>query len=782
MMSEIMKRIIMSIGVIFTAVFTLTNCNKEIDAPLQPEENAAFPFEFSAAIATRTANDGDATVWVAGDALNLYHSPAPASVYVSDDCFTIAESDLETGTFKGTLASPLENGKSYDWVAVYPYSEANTDPSAAKVSIGSAVQTGDSDMTHLAGENFPLWGVAADVKEELSMQMKHMSSILEVEVLNSTTEDITVSTVALTAEEDIAGEFVADLTSAVLSFKPVEGKVSKTSTLTVNSAQNIAKGLSAKYYVAVKPFTAPAGSALTLSVNGIDYKITLSSEVVFAPGAIKPLKFDYDRTAAPTVTVKNVAFSSADLEWTNDGLARSFNIYVNGTKVVSDLAGNVLTYHLTGLVSGVESVIEVEAVGDHNAAKSAQQTIKTAGIRMLDNGRHHVTIEWDEVGKVYNGTAGGGDALYRGYYIGVYEDEACTKPVYEFCPHDGVYSRYNGFATSGMIGKKNNNGYFIYTRIALGSLDQAKDYYVRVRTLADFEYTFKSTKYIIAHPYGNSEWSSPFLVKTKPAHTPSDNEVIFADFDELSILPDRHVCAIGTMPASLQIGDRKDMRILSTGYVNARDNANSDIYGFLDAGTSETDTKHRDYYNGKYFNVDYDGTNKYANYIVKEEYELAGWHISSNVRPAMGTLLIDRARNRMIGTPALINNLKEDEGTLCVLTFDQCVFRNAGQYDDIVNVWIYRDGALSEPIHSYTVTASYNFYTDAQNYEVGYDWTTKSFPLNLKSGDAVLIGTGKEETNNYIAFDNFKIVVSDVAGSGNLEIPDWGDDNDGLEF
>lgn len=777
-----MKRIIMSIGVIFAAVFTLTNCNKEIDAPLQPEENAAFPFEFSAGIATRTANDGDATVWVAGDALNLYHSPAAASAYVSDDCFTIAESDLETGTFKGTLASPLENGKSYDWVAVYPYSEANTNPSAAKVSIGSAVQTGDSNMTHLAGENFPLWGVAADVKGELSMQMKHMSSILEVEVLNSTTEDITVSTVALTAEEDIAGEFVADLTSAVLAFEPVEGKVSKTSTLTVNSAQNIAKGSSAKYYVAVKPFTAPAGSALTLSVNGIDYKITLSSEVVFAPGAIKPLKFDYDKTAAPTVTVKNVAFSSADLEWTNDGLARSFNIYVNGTKVVSDLAGNVLIYHLTGLVSGVESVIEVEAVGDHNAAKSAQQTIKTAGIRMLDNGRHHVTIEWDEVGTVYNGTAGGGDALYRGYYIGVYEDEACTNLVYEFCPYDGVYSKYNGFSTSSMIGRKNNNGYFIYTRIALGSLDQAKDYYVRVRTLADFEYTFGSTKYIIAHPYGNSEWSSPFLVKTKPAHTPADNEVIFADFDELSIFPDRHVCAIGTMPASLKIGDRSDMRMLSTGYTHATKNENSFDYGFLDNGTVETETEHRDYYNGKYFNVDYNGTEKYDNYIVKSEYELAGWHISSEVYPSMGTLLIEKQRNRMIGTPALTTKLRQDEETPCVLTFDQCVFLNAGKHDDIVNVWIYRDGALSEPIHSYTVTASYNFYTDAKNYEVGYDWTTKSFPLNLKSGDAVLIGTGNEDTNNHIAFDNFKIVVSDVAGSGNLEIPDWSDDNDGLEF
>lgn len=772
-----MKRIIMSIGVIFTAVFTLTNCNKEIDAPLQPEENAAFPFEFSAAIATRTANDGDATVWVAGDALNLYHSPAATSAYVSDDCFTIAESDLETGTFKGTLASPLENGKSYDWVAVYPYSEANTDPSAAKVSIGSAAQTGDSDMTHLAGENFPLWGVAADVNGELSMQMKHMSSILEVEVLNSTTEDITVSTVALTAEEDIAGEFVADLTSAVLAFEPVEGKVSKTSTLTVNSAQNIAKGLSAKYYVAVKPFTAPAGSALTLSVNGIDYKITLSSEVVFAPGAIKPLKFDYDRTAAPTVTVKNVAFSSADLEWTNDGLARSFNIYVNGTKVVSDLAGNVLTHHLTGLVSGVESVIEVEAVGDHNAAKSAGQTIKTAGVRVLDKGRHHIVIEWDEIGTQYNGLSGNSDGFDRGYKVGIYKDQECSLPVYELCPYDGVYSYYYCGTTSSMLGKKGGKSYFMSTRLAMGSLEQNTDYYIRVQTLAGFSYTYSSKSYTVNHPYGTTEWSTPLHVATKPAHQPADNEVIFADFDELSIFADRHIPVQGTLPASKQIGDCNDMRAIGIGTVK---DESLDVYGIAALGTSTADSNHRDYFNGKYFNIDYSGTTTYDNYIIKEGYELAGWHVSNNIRAAMGTIMIDRARNRMIGTPALTRNLGDEEKS-CILSFDQCVFRSAVSADDIIKIWIYRDGALSAPIYSYKVSGSYEYWTDKDNYEVKTEWTTKSFPLQLKSGDAVIIGAGNETIENFLVFDNFKITLGPDA-EGALVIPDWGDDNDGLEF
>ena len=769
----------MSIGVIFAVIFTLTNCNKEMDAPVQPEENLAYPFEFSAAIATRTANDGDGTIWLAGDAVNLFHSLAAADVYVSDGKFAITDSDLETGTFRGNLTSPLQTGKSYDWIAVYPYDQANTDPSSAKVAIGSSVQTGDGSMTHLAGEKFPLWGVAAGVNGELSMGMKHMSSILEVEVLNSTTEDITVSTVALTAEEEIAGEFKVDLTSPALAFEPVVGKVSKTSTLTVNSAQNIAKGSSAKYYLAVRPFTAAAGSALTLSVNGINYEITLSSDVVFAPGAIKPLKFDYDKTAAPTVTVKNVAFSSADLEWTNDGLAKSFNIYVNGTKVVSDLAGDVLTYHLTGLVSGVESVIEVEAVGDHNAAKSAQKTIKTAGIRVLDKGRHHVVIEWDEVGKAYNGTVGSGDGLDRGYYIGVYKDAACTQAVYEFCPYDAMTSRYYGYSTSSLLGKVGGKSYWIPTRIALGSLEQDTEYFVRLKTYAGFSFSYNSTTYTVKHSYGTTEWSSALSVRTKPARHAAAGEVIFADFDELSVCPDRYIGAIGTVPATWQIGDCTDMRAISIGYTVDR---NIDVYGIAETKTSEADTKHRDYFNGKYFNVGYDGSAKYTNYIIKEGYELVGWHMSNNVRPAMGTVVIDRARNRMIGTPVLTANLSA-EGTPCVLTFDQCVFLNAAAKEDVLKIWIYRDGALSDPIYTYTVkTDSYASWTDASNYEIEYKYTKKSFPLTLKVGDAVIIGTNNETLENYIAIDNFKITVSDAAGSGSIEIPDWGNDDDSLEI
>ena len=777
MVLRIMKRIIMTIGVIIAAIFTLTNCTKEMDAPQQPDQMPGVPFEFSASIQTKTANQGDGTIWSAGDAVNLYHSLAGASSYVSNGSFVIAEEDLEEGKFKGELASALESGKSYDWVAFYPYDAANTAPSSVTVSLSSAVQTGDNDMTHVAGENFPLWGVAKNVNGELQMQLNHLSSLLEVEVLNSTSEEIIVSSVSFTAQEEIAGEFTADLTSQAPVFTPVSGMTSKTSALTVNGAQNIQKGSSAKYYLAVKPFTAPAGSTLVLSVNGIDYELNLKSDVVFAPGAIKPLKFDYDKTAAPTVTIKNVAFSSADLEWTTDGLAKSFIIYVNGEKVVSDIASDATAYHLTGLVSGVESVVEVEAVGDHNTAMSAQQTLKTAGVRVLDKGRCHITIEWDEVGKAYNGIPVSGNGFERGYKIGVYADENCEQVVYEFCPYDAVCSYYYSMTTSSMLGKKDNKAYFMSTRMALGSLTQNTQYYIRVQTLAGVSYTYSGTTYNINHPYGTSEWSTPLQVSTKPAYQPADNEVIFADFDELSVFADRHIPAQGTLPASRKIGDTKDMRAIGIGTVEDKGIVE---YGIAVQGTSTTDTDNHDYYNGKYFNVDKEKeTSVYAHYIINTG-SLEGWHVSSSVRPAMGTLMIDRARNRIIGTPSLNKNLTDKERP-CILTFDQCVFRNVAPAEDGIKVWIYRDGKLSAPLHSYTVTGSYANWTDSQNYETKNEWITKSFPISLKAGDAVLIGTGNETISYFIAIDNFKITACPEGGSS-LEIPDWGSDDDGLEI
>ena len=107
------------------AAFTLTNCTQEIDAPVEPSVDGV-PFEIVAKSAdTKTAYDGDLkTVWVEGDALNLFHAEAEGTEYENDGEFKL---DGEN-TFKGKLAGTLKEAYCYDWYAIYPYSSYITTP------------------------------------------------------------------------------------------------------------------------------------------------------------------------------------------------------------------------------------------------------------------------------------------------------------------------------------------------------------------------------------------------------------------------------------------------------------------------------------------------------------------------------------------------------------------------------------------------------------------------------------------------------------------------------
>ena len=126
-----MKKII-SWGMMLAAAFTLTNCAKEIDNPVQQPESAGYPFEIVAStVDTKTVNDGMSTKWEANDSINVFHAVSGTKTYVNDGEFTLAESDLAAGRFKGNLSSDLEADKAYDWYAFFPYTSQKQTPADA---------------------------------------------------------------------------------------------------------------------------------------------------------------------------------------------------------------------------------------------------------------------------------------------------------------------------------------------------------------------------------------------------------------------------------------------------------------------------------------------------------------------------------------------------------------------------------------------------------------------------------------------------------------------------
>lgn len=320
-----MKKII-SWGMMLAAAFTLTNCAKEIDAPVQEPESVGYPFEIIAStVDTKTVNDGMSTKWAAGDQINLIHKESgnTEASYISEEAFTIASDDLADGRFTGTLANPLVLGN-HDWYVLYPYSSYTKTPEkSGYLPIGCEpnksqvqIQEGNGSIAHIAGPNYPLWGnvkgVAHDEKPELVMS--HVSSLIKVVVTNATETPLTVENIAFTAPVDIVGTYYINFAGEnVECTNSGTQYVSKTATLNVNNGEAIEAGQSAEFYLAVRPFTAETGTSLSLAVNGYS-KVpkALANAVTFHAGKIKTLNFTYDYVAPAGEQTVTFDFTSAD--------------------------------------------------------------------------------------------------------------------------------------------------------------------------------------------------------------------------------------------------------------------------------------------------------------------------------------------------------------------------------------------------------------------------------------------------------------------------------------
>lgn len=325
-----MKQFFSYLGASLAAIAALASCNKELEAPVE-DLKGGVPFEICASTAdTKTAVDGLATSWVANDAINLFHAVAGTDTYTSDGKFTISAENLDANKFKGTLNGGL-TAKSYVWYAIYPYNSNISTPANTGtngwVTVGGTTQTqeGNDSMAHLCGDACPLYGVAAGVASNVApkVEMKHLASIIEVNVTNNSGKELTVSNIAFTGSEDIVGTYFINFVKTPVIYKASGANyVSTTASLTVSNGDAIANGSSAKFYIAVKPFTATAEQTLNLSVNGYSKDIPHSGNVTFTAGKIKKVNFDFDKVQTTYTWGLSVDSTTeateAKIAWTND--------------------------------------------------------------------------------------------------------------------------------------------------------------------------------------------------------------------------------------------------------------------------------------------------------------------------------------------------------------------------------------------------------------------------------------------------------------------------------
>ena len=295
-----MKKYLSCLGASLVAIAALSSCNKELTDPNEGIKGG-IPFEICASVAeTRTTIDeAFKTTWVVegtADQINLYHKEASAAEYVYDNAFSAQTVD---GKFSGELTSALETGKEYQWLAKYPYDSYLTTPAKGYSYIGSRSdgtqsQTGLNSTAHLSGYYMPLVGKGASVGTATpTITMKHASSVLEINVSNSTKEALDVTSITFTAPESIIGQFVIDYTGETTTYTE-QKYASAVASLSVTDG-TIAPGASGKFYIAIKPFTVSSG-VLKVAVNGYEKEIEISNKTVFAAGNIKKINFNYNKT------------------------------------------------------------------------------------------------------------------------------------------------------------------------------------------------------------------------------------------------------------------------------------------------------------------------------------------------------------------------------------------------------------------------------------------------------------------------------------------------------
>ena len=327
--------------VLALSALVLTNCTtKEIEiVDASPAEQEGVPFEIIALTGdeTRTTVNGMNTSWVADDAINLFHAVAGETTYTNDGQFTIASENINTGQFTGTLADSPAQGTAYDWYAIYPY-----DASLIKINDKNGTnryyklgaekiddvwmypeQSGFDDA-HLS--LLPLYGVKKNERYNGTaapiIQMHQFASVAAVTITNRTSATINISSISLTAPENIVGTYRFNILGDNVVYTPSSSNyVSNTATLNVINCA-IAKDDEGVFYLPIKPFTAAMGSTISLTVSTSTgetqtKEFNLTKDYTFYAGKMKTVKMDFttEHNNTPFVQIQSLDEIVSDGEY-----------------------------------------------------------------------------------------------------------------------------------------------------------------------------------------------------------------------------------------------------------------------------------------------------------------------------------------------------------------------------------------------------------------------------------------------------------------------------------
>lgn len=355
--------------------FVLGSC-EQLDSPKMEEVNDSGNFTvYLSQPQTKTANDGMSTKWVEGDVINVFHAVDGTENYVNDNSFTC--DNVAANKFSGTLAEELNSDSNYDWYAFYPSINTANGDTPVKFSkyigrtsmssfAGKVTQTGNNSMAHLAvgKDGFPVVGFVNNVpaSEFPTIPMKNVASVICVNVTNTLSEPIVISSVDLVTPKPIIGNFTIELTGNDIV---ASGAGQELIRLEVAEGSQIAGGESAKFYIGVAPFTVTSGEEMLLYVNAAIGEKTVSQRIAkvfdgetpFKSGFFKTFNVSYAQTDVVPVKVNKSDFQTLNLGQTSTAFkAGSEHYSFDGWKLLTGAVVGPTTF-TDGSIKDLAAVI-----------------------------------------------------------------------------------------------------------------------------------------------------------------------------------------------------------------------------------------------------------------------------------------------------------------------------------------------------------------------------------------------------------------------------------------
>jgi len=474
-------------------------------------------------------------------------------------------------------------------------------------------------------------------------------------------------------------------------------------------------------------------------------------------------KYEHVDIAIPAeVELKSTFWSDALIQWSCAGNPESYTVTVDGQTFAS-LAASATEYHIKGLEPGKSYSVAVAANYKYESAQSNQITLKTGSISQLTKNVSPTSVSVAIENMAGDNTNNNNPCIQIQLYDGP-DIQSANLIRSSYILDAQIQSPASPFFGGLVVDNKKSRAPL---NVALGSLQPSTAYWVRVRSVARYDFmSYSSTTAASSYcesSNGDSEFSTLIKVSTCASHTPAAGEVIYLGFDELMIQADYVNCAVGSVPAFKAAGKKVTDLTLDAiknwtwdwSYYGQRTAYGSTQLAPQYAwGTQQTTSNDMFTLASQLVSGDAPGVGAKIYKFKDWTGSLSGWISSNNTYPCQGCIQlgyyydVNDAKKQLLGmlvSPALDGGVLGETASDCLLSFNALVLQ--GRTCNL-GIWVFDSSSKL-----WTKVATESLYNSAGTTTAATEWSAASsshkwynhsVELKLKKGDCVAFDTDKE--------------------------------------